>query len=107
MIDWHNVRSLRDELGPEAFEEVVTLFRSEMKEGFAQLARAADPTAREAALHFLRSGALNLGFRDFVDACLIGEARAGEGLPVDAEVLRATFDTSLVAFAEGRKAALG
>ena len=41
MIDWDRVNALRDEVGPEAFAEVVELFLEEVDEKVVPLTHAA------------------------------------------------------------------
>ncbi|MBL4916887.1 Hpt domain-containing protein [Szabonella alba] len=73
MIDWDRVAELRDEIGEEDFAEVATLFLDEADEAVAGLNVQDDTETRQAALHFLKGSALNLGFRDLADLCQQGE----------------------------------
>lgn len=80
MIDWIQVRDLNQEVGPEDFEELVALFLEEADEVTARLASTQEADARLGEdLHFLKGSALNIGFRDFADACAEGEAQAATG----------------------------
>ena len=100
MIDWDHVRKLRDEIGAEAFGEVVDLFLEEVETEIAKL-RAPPPTLDlEAQLHFIKGSALNLGFAEFADLCQQGEAAAAGGEPdsVDLTGVLDCFDRSRAAF---------
>ncbi|MEW9920546.1 Hpt domain-containing protein [Marimonas sp. MJW-29] len=88
MIDWNRVSQLRDEVGSEDFEEVVALFFSEVESVVTQLQDAPDQQTLALKLHFLRSGALNLGFEDLAALCEEEERRAGDGLCDDAGIER-------------------
>ncbi|MGX0875647.1 HPt (histidine-containing phosphotransfer) domain-containing protein [Roseovarius sp. MBR-154] len=103
MIDWNRVRNLRDEIGTDAFEEVVALFIEEVETEIEKL-RAPDETLDiEAQLHFLKGSALNLGFGDFSDLCHRGEGTAGTGRAADVnlEEILDCFDRSKTAFLAG------
>lgn len=98
MIDWDRVAQLREEVGPEAFGEVVELFLDEVDEVTGRLQRAADPDRLRDDLHFLKGSALNLGFRDLGAMCHEAERLAvAGGLPAVAPVL-ACFAASRAAF---------
>jgi HPt (histidine-containing phosphotransfer) domain-containing protein len=73
MIDWDRVAELRDEIGEEDFAEVTELFLDEADEVVLALAGITDPGSLQAALHFLKGSALNLGFRDLAALCQQGE----------------------------------
>jgi HPt (histidine-containing phosphotransfer) domain-containing protein len=103
MIDWNRVRNLRDEIGTDAFEEVVELFLEEVETEIEKL-RAPDAALDIGAqLHFLKGSALNLGFADFSDLCDRGEGAAGTGLAseVDLAEILDCFDRSKAAFLAG------
>lgn len=100
MIDWDHVRKLRDEIGADAFGEVVDLFLEEVETEIAQL-RAPPPTLDlEAQLHFIKGSALNLGFAEFADLCQQGEAAAAGGQADSVDLARVLdcFDRSRAAF---------
>lgn len=84
MIDWNRVRDLHDEIGADAFEEVLSLFCEEVQDGLEKLQSAEDPTAQAAAFHFLKGAALNLGITDMARHCAEGEARNAGGIMDDA-----------------------
>jgi histidine phosphotransfer protein HptB len=79
MIDWHRVEELRDEIGPEDFGEVVSLFLEEADEVVSRLQATKDAKTMERDLHFLKGSALNLGFSDLAQVCQLGERRAASG----------------------------
>jgi HPt (histidine-containing phosphotransfer) domain-containing protein len=78
VVCWTRVNELRDEIGPEDFEEVVVVFLEEAETMVAELA-AAPPEALEEALHALKGTALNLGLSELAALCQDGEARAASG----------------------------
>lgn len=100
MIDWKRLAELRDEVGADDFQEVVTLFLEEVDEVIARLRAAPDPGRFEADLHFLKGGALNLGFQKFSHQCQIGEAQAAGGDPgaVDLQAVLSAYDDSRTMF---------
>lgn len=93
MIDWTRVRELREEIGQEAFSEVVTVFIEEVEEVIARL--RADPADRSRLiedLHFLKGSALNLGFGDLGDLCTAYETRLARAEPVSPADVLALLD---------------
>ncbi len=86
MINWSRVRELRDEVGPEDFDEVVSLFIEEVDEAMARLEPAQDHSALEAGLHFLKGSALSLGFEEFAAHCQDGETASTQGRPDDVDL---------------------
>lgn len=78
MIDWIKVRELADDIGRDAFDEVVDLFLQEVETALRTIALAEDV---EAALHFVKGCALNLGFSELATLCARNEALAARGLP--------------------------
>lgn len=79
MIDWVRVSALREEVGPEDFDEVVELFLEEVDSEITGLDSNATPDALGARLHFLKGSALSLGFRKFSDLCQSGEVSISDG----------------------------
>lgn len=77
MIDWDRVRTLHDEIGADAFAEVLELFVVEVDESLARLAATRAPDARASEFHFLKGAALNLGLDDVATLCAVGEKSAG------------------------------
>lgn len=108
MVDWARVEELRDEVGADAFGEVVELFLAEA--GTAVDALRGGGPADEESLHFLKSSAVTLGFSSFAALCAEGEraAASGRARDVDTGAIAACFDASLAAFlADPRIACLG
>ena len=107
MIDWARINDLRDEIGADSFDEVAVLFLEEADEAVAQLDGALTAKALEAALHFLKGSALNLGFSRLADLCQGGERKAAGGsTAVDLTTIRRAYDASKTAFQDGRVTAL-
>ncbi|OIQ68967.1 Hpt domain protein [mine drainage metagenome] len=94
MIDWQRVACLRAEIGEDDFAEVVALFLEEVDEALDRLNGATTPAASEAALHFLKGSALNIGFVDFAAICHAGEREAAAGKAVDARAISARYRAS-------------
>ena len=107
MIDWNHVQKLRDEIGADAFDEVVDLFLEEVETAVGRLRDLPDGHDPEAQLHFLRGSALNLGFIGFADLCHRGEvaAASGAGDAVDLTGLLRCYEASRLAFLEGLRQA--
>ena len=109
MIDWDRVEILRAEVGPDEFDEVVALFLEEVDAVAARLRQGVPPDQVERELHFLKGGALNLGFAALGAMCQEGERRAAEGQPdlVDQAAVAELYADSRRAFlaALGRAAA--
>ncbi len=100
MIDWNRVTQLRDEIGPEDFDEVVEIFLEEVEEEIAELRANPAPETLEAKLHFLKGSALNLGFDDFSKLCMDGELTAarGDASDIDLTHIVETFTSSKTKF---------
>ena len=100
MIDWDHVRALRDEIGADAFEEVVELFLEEVETEIEKLRAPAETLDLEAQLHFIKGSALNLGFAEFSGLCQQGEAAAaaGQADSVNLTEVLDCFDRSKAAF---------
>lgn len=102
MIDWDRVNQLRSEIGAEDFADVVALFLGETDEVIAGLTALHGPSAVEAALHFLKGSALNLGFADLARLCQDGERRAATGdAAVDLAAVAQVYEASKSAFESG------
>ncbi|WP_135502731.1 Hpt domain-containing protein [Roseovarius aestuariivivens] len=108
MIDWAQVAALRDEIGPDAFDEVIEIFLEEVDTEIATLRDDPDPSKVEARLHFLKGSALNLGFADFSELCARGERLAASGQPEQAEITQilSVYDASRHTFLAGLDARL-
>lgn len=107
MIDWERVTELRQEIGVEDFDEVVDLFLDEVEEVIERLRAGPELSNLEADLHFLKGGALNLGFRAFAALCQSGESAAAKGKAdtVDVTKILASFEDSKVDFEQKLAAA--
>lgn len=109
MIDWGRVDELRDEVGAEAFDEVLELFLEEVDEAMGRLEADGDPDGLSADLHFVRGSALNLGLRDFCALCQMCEQQLAQGQDVDLGPLHDSYARSkavlLAGRAEGRNVA--
>lgn len=98
MIDWDRVRELREEIGADAFEEVLDLFLEEVETALAVLRTSAPGDSLDAQLHFLKGSALNLGFAALADLCAHAEMRARAGEPVEPEDIVRGYEDSKAAF---------
>tara|TARA_R110002124_G_scaffold47392_4_gene141165 strand:+ start:128 stop:457 length:330 start_codon:yes stop_codon:yes gene_type:complete len=105
MIDWARVNELQVEIGADDFAEVVEMFLDEANEVAARMDSNMADSEIEAALHFLKGSALNLGFNKLADLCQDGEKRAagGQAAMVDLTDIISTFHASAKAFAEMAK----
>ena len=79
MIDWDRVRTLKEEVGAEDFDEVLELFFAEVDEAMGRLPAARDAASLSAEMHFLKGAALNLGFEVLSQRCHDGETQATQG----------------------------
>lgn len=100
MIDWARVMLLRDEVGPEDFDEVVALFLEEVEEITDRLRDRHDHATLEEDLHFLKGSALSLGFVDFSALCQTGETLSanGQATAVDVQAVLACYHQSKTEF---------
>ncbi|MFZ5963630.1 Hpt domain-containing protein [Thalassococcus sp. BH17M4-6] len=103
MIDWTRVTELRDEIGAEDFQEVIDLFLEEVEGTLDTLTSLTNAAALEAAYHFLKGGALNLGFQAMAELCQSGEASAGLGQMdgVDPDEVMRVYAISKAQFLDG------
>ncbi len=108
MIDWTRVRELQGEVGADDFDEVVALFLHEVEEVIDRLSRAPSLPDLEQNLHFLKGGAMNLGFVGFSRLCHDGESKSAAGLPdrVDVAAVIAEYEASKREFLENMKTRL-
>lgn len=85
MLDWNHINTLQDDIGPDAFAEIVDLFLEEVDDAIAALQDQTGPADLGAALHFVKGCALNLGFSEFAALCQQTETRisAGDHAPAD------------------------
>ncbi|MEM6886614.1 MAG: Hpt domain-containing protein [Pseudomonadota bacterium] len=100
MIDWQRVNALREEVGPEDFEEVVELFLQEVDAEIEALQQSAQGAELGAKLHFLKGSALSLGFEDFSALCQTGESSLASdpSSKVDLGQIFAAYDASRTVF---------
>ena len=96
MISWGRVEELRHEVGEEVFDEVVKIFLEEVEGVIDRLRLSPDPNKLEADLHFLKGGALNLGFEYFSQLCEEGERNAAQNnaAAIDVHEVIAAYETS-------------
>lgn len=99
MIDWDRVCALKDEVGSEDFDEVVTLFLEEVDDEIKDL-NAVEPDNLEAKLHFLKGSALSLGFERFSQLCQSGESKMAKDTSqsVDLTEIMACYHSSRSVF---------
>ncbi len=86
MINWTRVKELQSEVGAENFDEVVELFLEEVEEVIERLSTAPSLPDLEQDLHFLKGGAMNLGFLGFSRLCHDGELKSAAGQPDSVDV---------------------
>jgi HPt (histidine-containing phosphotransfer) domain-containing protein len=72
----------------------------------ARLRESPDPSRFEQDLHFLKGGALNLGFKAFSEICQTGESDAanGQSEKIDIPLVIATYEDSKQSFLNGAQA---
>lgn len=95
-IDWDRVEDLKDEIGPEDFDEVVELFLEEVDEVITRLKASPPIDKLEEDMHFLKGSAMNLGFASFASLCEKGEtaARNGQAAEIDLAAVLQNYDTA-------------
>lgn len=100
MIDWNRVAALREEVGPEDFEEVVELFLQEVDEEIETLSGVSPSDGLADKLHFLKGSAMSLGFRAFSEMCQAGEAALAQDpdAAIDLPGIHSNYKTSRAAF---------
>ena len=100
MIDWNRVTELRNEVGADAFEEVISLFIEEVDDMIGQLRTMTDRAKLMDDLHFLKGSALNLGFADLAQLCASDEriAKTKDPAQVDLGALIACYEKSRAEF---------
>lgn len=67
MVDIRRIEELRVEIGEEDMIAVLGVFLAEAEQVIARIARPLPEAEHAMAVHFLRSGALNLGLQSFAD----------------------------------------
>lgn len=105
MIDWARVKTLRDDVGVEDFDDVVEIFIEEVSEMVERLRDAPQIETLGDDLHALKGSALNLGFTEFSALCQIGETLAAQGRADDIDLppLLECYDNSSTTFLERLK----
>lgn len=100
MIDWDQVKSLRDEIGHDDFGEVVELFLEEVEEVIERLKTDQSTDNLENDMHFLKGSAMNLGFESFSQLCQKGEIMSAKGQAdeLDVDAVLACYDSSKTKF---------
>lgn len=103
MIDWERIKLLREDVGPDDFEDVVEIFFDEVTEMIDILRVAPNIDTLGADLHALKGSALNLGFSTFSELCQTGETLAGHGRAAEIDLwsILESFDLSMQAFRAG------
>lgn len=103
MIDWNRVTELREEVGAEDFDEIVSLFLDEVESEISKLNMLETCVELGEMLHFLKGSALNLGFADFANLCQHGEdaANKGNGNEIDTKRVLSCYAASKSAFLGG------
>lgn len=94
MIDWGRVKELRNEVGAEAFDEVVEMFLDEVSEALDELPEKRTSAEMKDAMHFLKGSALSLGFSEFAAICSGAEADQSLRDSLDLTALASNFDKS-------------
>ncbi len=108
MIDWNRINELREEIGIEDFDEIVSLFLEEVEAEIAEITQLRTCVELGEKLHFLKGSALNLGFEGFARLCQQGEDAAdrGENEKVDPEKIRQNYFASKTIFLSGLESRL-
>lgn len=79
MISWARVEQLREEMGGDGFDELVTLFLEEADKVTDSLKEDSESMALMDDLHFLKGCAANIGFEHVQELCTRAELAAKEG----------------------------
>lgn len=74
MLNEERIAELKDEVGADDFEEIVTLFCEEVEEMLDELSTTS-PTQMADKLHFLKGSALNIGLDAVGEMCRNAENR--------------------------------
>jgi len=99
MIDWNRVAELRDEVGEDDFDEVVSLFLDEVEEVLRPLRETPLVDGPGEILHFLKGSAWNLGFQALGKLC--SEHETASFRSSDLSPIIASYDTSRAVFLSG------
>lgn len=98
MIDWNRIDELRAEIGAEDFCEVAGIFLQEIGDVIATMQQDAPVASLAEQMHFVKGGALNLGFTAVAALASDGEALANAGRTVDVGAMANSFEASKAAF---------
>lgn len=101
MINWSRANALRNDVGEDTFDDIVTLFLDETQHVLDRLATSTD---LEQDVHFIKGSALTLGFTDFATLCETAE-RAIAGDPhsdINLNALLTCYEKSKTAFLHGQ-----
>ncbi|QOL82057.1 Hpt domain-containing protein [Pseudooceanicola spongiae] len=97
MISWGQILELRNDVGQDGFDEVISIFLEEVETTLNHLPQSSQ---LEEDLHALRGSAMTLGFRACAALCAQGEKLAGEGCAdrVDLNAIQTTYLESKALF---------
>ncbi|NNK79166.1 MAG: Hpt domain-containing protein [Litoreibacter sp.] len=90
MVNWVRIGELRSDFGDDDFNEIISLFLSEVEERLSSLHRD-DVAKLKEDLHFLKGSAANLGFDTFKATCSRLES---DPSAVDLVDLRRVYESS-------------
>lgn len=93
MIDMDRIAELEEEIGGEDLRLIFRVFLGEAEETLAALAPGTTEGELARAAHFLRSGALNIGFTGIAGLAVQLEAGGGMDLATAVAELRAALET--------------
>lgn len=69
MVSWKRIDELRAEIGDEDFEEILTMFLSEVEESLGRMGNPIGIELLQEELHALRGAALNVGMQKVAMLC--------------------------------------
>jgi len=81
MIDTARIEELRAEIGGDDLAFIVSVYLDEARDSLRQIAEGLPPEKHLRMLHFLRSGALNIGLRGIAETAAVLETND----PIDTE----------------------
>jgi len=85
-MNWTRLQELRDEVGADAFGEVLASFLEETDATAARLAQRQPDGGLEDDVHCMKGAALNLGLEELAAACATAETRARAQVAGTAEI---------------------
>jgi len=92
LIDWGRLATLREDIGPESFDDIVMMFVTEIRDTLDRFTRGSETAAD---FHFLKGSAANMGLVAMVEACARAEETCNAGFAADIEDVKAVFLQSL------------